>query len=182
MKNNSLLKSAVVHTAICLFGIIFLFVKGFFSYCLQATKDSNVLIQTYNGAFTRLAGKTSLGNFYTVIIIGVLIAIIVCEWVDYFRKKQLRVVGIVCSATALGLTFIGSIAGKSEFFHMYSPEQYRGTLTYRWNFEYFGIVFYLEILLLIALLVISILKNNGKIFAANPDNEALIKDCKDEIE
>lgn len=124
MKNNSLLKSAVVHTAICLFGIIFLFVKGFFTYFIQTTKNSDILITTDNGSFTRLAGTTSLGYFYAVMIIGALVALIICEWVGYFRKRQIRVVGIVCSASSLGLTFIGSIAGKSAFFDVYSPEQY----------------------------------------------------------
>ena len=79
--------------------------------------------------------------------------------------------GIVCSSSSLGLTLIGSIAGKSAFFDVYSPEQYRGTLTFYRDFEYFGVVFYLEILLLIALLIISILKNNGKIFATSSDDE-----------
>ena len=171
MKNNSLLKSAVVHTAICLFVIIFLFVKGFFTYFIQTTKNSDILITTDNGSFTRLAGTTSLGYFYAVMIIGALAALIICEWVGYFRKRQIRVVGIVCSASSLGLTFIGSIAGKSAFFDVYSPEQYRGTLTFYRDFEYFGVVFYLEILLLIALLIISILKNNGKIFATSSDDE-----------
>lgn len=79
MKNNSLLKSAVVHTAICLFGIIFLFVKGFFTYFIQTTKNSDILITTDNGSFTRLAGTTSLGYFYAVMIIGALVALIICE-------------------------------------------------------------------------------------------------------
>lgn len=106
------------------------------------------------------------GTIFWVVIIGALSVIFVFEWIGLFKNKRIKVVNIVCSSIALGATLLGSIIGALTFYNLYS--QYFGllgeTLTSENSFTSFSVLFYVELVLMIVLLVLSILSDKGTIF------------------
>jgi hypothetical protein len=163
----------VLYTIICLAGGLLLAIGPFFSFRF----DSKTIISGHefsssteiiNSIFARLVSKTNFwlfGNGAVYCIIAFLAAIIVIGWIGWIKGFYIKSINIVCSSAALLFLIIGSICGSRSFNYSHeTPIARKNTSIYfEETFISFGAVYYIELILLIALLILSVASDSGVI-------------------
>lgn len=149
-KNIRTKTTAIIATALSVIICVLLFIDGFFSYESSITYGyTTQSVYKYFGSFSYLSDSVDGGFLFPALIIFASVIIIIASWI-----KMKRGLKTICSAAAIIVLITGIIVGKNNFHHASSSYlSYLNITTWR-NFYSLGILFYIEIVLLIALLVV----------------------------
>ena len=150
-ENTNAILATVLSTLIC----ILLFIDGFFRYSFRTYGriTGEMTIDKYSDSFSHLTSFTKLGFLFPAIIIFASVVIIIASWL-----KIKRGIKPICSVVAIIVLIIGIFMGKTDFYLAYSD-----TYTSIWReFSSVGILFYTELVLMLALLVVGFLQDLKK--------------------
>lgn len=152
-------------------GVVLLFMDGFFTYSLNISYafHSYCTNETLNGSFYILLQRSDFSVLLTLLASVSLSLIPISEWLGLLLKKQLMSVNIVCSTFSAVMISIGTVIARLTFddrqFKYLSNIDDTAIITV--SFSSFGVLFYIEIMLLIGLILLPIIniirKKNHKI-------------------
>jgi amino acid transporter len=166
-ENTNAIIATVLSTLIC----ILLFIDGFFRYSFRTYGriTGEMTIDKYSDSFSHLTSFTKLGFLFPAIIIFASVVIIIASWL-----KIKRGIKPICSVIAIIVLIIGIFIGKTDFYLADSD-----TYTSIWrDFSSLGILFYTELILMLALLVVGFLQDLKK----EKTDLATTKDTKTEYQ
>lgn len=161
-KNKSKSFRVIPYSILGLLSILLLFIQDFFYY----SDYSNIAYvwTPRNGSYCYLIECLSLGKMPLIIFIASIICFVIISWIEFFKKNHIKFVNIICISISLFIIILTSIASSAKFER--TKQLY--SFIFKYKFNEFGVIFYLEIGLLTILLILSIvyekrnsaLKNN----------------------
>ena len=173
-KTSAKSKDGILYTIFALLAGVLLFVDGFFQYKLY-TKIYTTSTKIYDRSYQELMNSLgkSTGNAAVaipIVICVILLLILIFSWLKD-KHSKLNVVNIILSSVSLVILLISSIGGAVTYGMYYSDYLSSvGYVTFNFSFHSFGVLFYAEIILLTALLVLSIVNKTGKTIIKSKKN------------
>ena len=143
--------TTVILSILCILGVIFLFINGFFTYYwLSDFSYGGISYEMYKTSFVYLIENAAMWQLYPIIICTALVVVLATAWIQIIGNKSIRYMGSVSSAIALAAFVVGTIAGINSFFHNFSTKYLHARY-----FDKLNVLFYFEILILISILILS---------------------------
>lgn len=161
----------IIISSISIAGVVLLFIDGFFIYNLNISYacHSYYTNETISGSFYNFLVGSDFRILFTLLTSISLLAIPISEWLGLLLKKQLNTVNIVCSTFSVVMVSIGTVIARLTFaycrFKYISDIDDTAIVTV--SFSSFGLSFYIEIILLMGLILLSVInairKKNHKV-------------------
>lgn len=169
----------IIISSISIAGVVLLFMDGFFTCNLNISyaNYSYYTNETISGSFYNFLLRSDFRILFTLLTSISLSVIPISEWLGLLFKKQLKTVNIVCSTFSAVMVSIGTVIARLTFdncqFEYISVLDDTAIVTV--SFSSLWVSFYIEIILLIGLILLSVINAILKKKSQSSNNERLMK-------